>query len=84
VRIDAFRPGEAAHLRLTDASQRAHDAVATGDAGARAAAIADIDLAAGGYWGLSATELNDMRRLISYLGAAVPEGVNEEEATDED
>jgi SAM-dependent methyltransferase len=84
VRIDAFRPGDAAHRQLADASQRAHDAVATGNAGALAAAVADIDLSAGGYWGLSANELDDMRRLISYLGAAVPEGVDEEEDTDED
>jgi adenine-specific DNA-methyltransferase len=84
VRIDAFRPGDATHQRLADASQRAHDAVAKGNGGVLAAAVADIDVSAGDYWGLSATELADMRRLISYLGASVPEEVDEEENTHED
>ena len=84
VRIDAFRPGDAAHRRLADASRRAHDAAATGNAGALAAAVADIDLSAGDYWGLSATELVDMRRLIGYVGAAAPEGVDDEEDADDE
>ena len=43
--------------RLADASRRAHVAVAVDDAGALAAAVADIDMSAGAYWGLSAPEL---------------------------
>jgi len=84
VRIDAFRSGDAAHQRLADASRRAHEAVASDDAGALAAAVADIDVAAESYWGLSISELDDMRRLVSYLGAALPEGVDEGDDPDED
>ena len=43
--------------RLADASRRAHVAVAVDDAGALGAAVADIDMSAGAYWGLSAAEL---------------------------
>jgi len=43
------------HGRPEIADEPPHDAVARGNAGALVAAVADIDLSAAGYWGLSAT-----------------------------
>jgi SAM-dependent methyltransferase len=83
IRISKFRPSDAAHRALADGSRLAHLAVGSGDQVALARAVTDIDNAAGTYWGLSSTELADMRMLIGHLRASASEDAVEDEDLDE-
>ena len=83
VRISKFRPGDAAHGALADASRQAHLAVAAADPASLAKAVAEIDIAAGTYWGLSSSELADMRTLIGHLRSSASEDATEDEDLDD-
>jgi hypothetical protein len=83
VRISKFRPGDAAHRALADASRQAHLAVAAVDPASLAKAVAEIDIAAGTYWGLSSSELADMRTLIGHLRSSASEDATEDQDLDD-
>jgi hypothetical protein len=68
---------------LADGSRQAHLAVGSADPVALASAVTDIDNAAGTYWGLSSTELADMRMLIGHLRSSASEDAVEDEDLNE-
>jgi SAM-dependent methyltransferase len=84
VRIEKFSPDSITHKRLASGSGAAHEAAAIGDADALALAVAEIDVSATAYWGLTGSEVDDMKRLTGYLRAAAAEVVDVESDAEED
>jgi len=64
-------------------ARQAHLAVGAADPVALARAVTDLDITAGTYWGLSSTEIADMRMLIGHLRSSASEDAAEEEDLEE-
>ena len=87
VALPTFKPGDAAHIRLADLSERCHQAAAQNDAAALVALQGEVDQAAAALWGIDGPELAAIRQALDEMQKVKPvaKGADEEdEAADED